>query len=79
MNDEGNVANEVETEQIVFEAATTGFYAPAPRFPSSVLDELDSDDVNVDDTGKPAAQRPTRTINPRYTSYVQVSLLTNYS
>ena len=31
MNDEGNVANEVETEQIVSEALTTGFYSPAPR------------------------------------------------
>lgn len=31
VNDEGNVANEVETEQIVNEALTTPFYYPAPR------------------------------------------------
>lgn len=31
MNEEGNVANEVETEQIVYEASTTGFYGPLPR------------------------------------------------
>lgn len=29
--EQGNVANEVETEQIVTEAGTTGFYAPPPR------------------------------------------------
>ena len=31
VDDEGNVANEVETEQIVSEAVTTPFYHPAPR------------------------------------------------
>ncbi|KIK09521.1 hypothetical protein K443DRAFT_82832 [Laccaria amethystina LaAM-08-1] len=31
VNDEGNVANEVETEQIVSEALTTPFYYPASR------------------------------------------------
>ncbi|EPQ55803.1 hypothetical protein GLOTRDRAFT_138581 [Gloeophyllum trabeum ATCC 11539] len=31
VNDEGNVANEVETEQIVSEALTTPFYYPAKR------------------------------------------------
>ncbi|KAJ3557105.1 hypothetical protein NM688_g1653 [Phlebia brevispora] len=31
VNDEGNVANEVETEQIVSETLTTPFYYPAPR------------------------------------------------
>ncbi|KAM5532686.1 hypothetical protein V8D89_013655 [Ganoderma adspersum] len=31
VNDEGNVANEVETEQIVSETLTTPFYAPAPK------------------------------------------------
>ncbi|KZT18255.1 polyphosphoinositide phosphatase [Neolentinus lepideus HHB14362 ss-1] len=30
INDEGNVANEVETEQIVSEALTTPFYSPSP-------------------------------------------------
>lgn len=30
VDDEGNVANEVETEQIVSEAVTTPFYHPAP-------------------------------------------------
>ncbi|CAE6359255.1 unnamed protein product [Rhizoctonia solani] len=32
VDEEGNVANEVETEQIVSEASTTGFYAPPERF-----------------------------------------------
>ncbi|CCM03213.1 uncharacterized protein FIBRA_05337 [Fibroporia radiculosa] len=31
VNDEGNVANEVETEQIVSETLTTPFYYPGPR------------------------------------------------
>ncbi|OCH91332.1 hypothetical protein OBBRIDRAFT_792381 [Obba rivulosa] len=31
VNDEGNVANEVETEQIVSETLTTSLYYPAPR------------------------------------------------
>ncbi|TBU59894.1 SacI homology domain-containing protein [Dichomitus squalens] len=31
VNDEGNVANEVETEQIVSETLTTPFYYPAPK------------------------------------------------
>ncbi|KAG8884546.1 phosphatidylinositol-3,5-bisphosphate 5-phosphatase [Tulasnella sp. 332] len=31
VNEEGNVANEVETEQIVHEANTTPFYRPTPR------------------------------------------------
>ncbi|KAF9030830.1 hypothetical protein BDZ89DRAFT_1064393 [Hymenopellis radicata] len=34
VNDEGNVANEVETEQIVSEALTTPFYYPSRRRPS---------------------------------------------
>lgn len=35
VNDEGNVANEVETEQIVSGALTTPFYYPSPRDLSS--------------------------------------------
>ena len=31
INIQGNVANEVETEQIVSEASTTGFYGPPGR------------------------------------------------
>ncbi|KIY73266.1 hypothetical protein CYLTODRAFT_342711 [Cylindrobasidium torrendii FP15055 ss-10] len=34
VNDQGNVANEVETEQIVSEALTTPFYCPSPTRPS---------------------------------------------
>ncbi|KAH8980934.1 polyphosphoinositide phosphatase [Lactarius hatsudake] len=34
VNEEGNVANEVETEQIVSEALTTPFYYPQPRYSS---------------------------------------------
>ncbi|CAE6469140.1 unnamed protein product [Rhizoctonia solani] len=32
VDEEGNVANEVETEQIVSEASTTGFYGPPERY-----------------------------------------------
>lgn len=35
---QGNVANEVETEQIVSEALTTPFYYPATRFQSQKPD-----------------------------------------
>ena len=72
VNEEGNVANEVETEQIVFEATTTGFYAPASRFAADLEDEEEDDvgDAERDNLKKSKAR--TRTINPRYTSYVQV-------
>ncbi|KAG8749234.1 phosphatidylinositol-3,5-bisphosphate 5-phosphatase [Serendipita sp. 396] len=61
-NEDGDVANEVETEQIVFEASTTGFYSPAPRF---------NNHDNENDASTPLHAKKTRAINPRYTSYVQ--------
>lgn len=70
VNDEGNVANEVETEQIVFEATTTGFYAPAPRFSDSPDKKTTSEKEPGAGIGK--GSKRSRTINPRYTSYVQV-------
>ena len=70
VNDEGNVANEVETEQIVFEATTTGFYAPAPRF--SDPPDKKTTSGNEQDAGIGKGSKRGRTINPRYTSYVQV-------
>ncbi|KAF9511296.1 hypothetical protein BS47DRAFT_1395206 [Hydnum rufescens UP504] len=56
----GNVANEVETEQIVSEALTTAFYSPAPRTqgnfspprrPSSLYTSYVQDSTNI--TPKP--------------------------
>lgn len=58
VNDEGNVANEVETEQIVYEASTTGFYGPLPRFARS--------------EGIAGEGEQKRYPCPKYTSYVQV-------
>jgi len=58
VNDEGNVANEVETEQIVYEASTTGFYGPLPRF---------ARDEAIAGEGERR-----RYPSSRYTSYVQV-------
>ncbi|KAF7305142.1 Polyphosphoinositide phosphatase [Mycena kentingensis (nom. inval.)] len=42
VNDEGNVANEVETEQIVSEALTTPFYYPCKREGSDEHDRIPS-------------------------------------
>ena len=72
VNEEGNVANEVETEQIVFEATTTGFYSPAPRFADG-MDEAQDDAKYESEANHQKKKRQNRTINPRYTSYVQVS------
>ena len=63
VNDEGNVANEVETEQVVSEALTTSFYAPAPR-PYDIFDEAADEDSGE--------KKYKRMPNPHYTSYVQV-------
>lgn len=75
VNEEGNVANEVETEQIVFEATTTGFYAPAPRFPFGARNEESGEQGGEPDIDK--EKKRTRAINPRYTSYVQVCIVTS--
>ena len=87
VNEEGDVANEVETEQIVFEASTTGFYAPAPRFAGFDLqDDEDEERASTRGEGESNAKadeakgrgrkaKRNRTINPRYTSYVQVRVL----
>ncbi|EKM53859.1 uncharacterized protein PHACADRAFT_209710 [Phanerochaete carnosa HHB-10118-sp] len=57
VNDEDNVANEVETEQIVSEMLTTPFYYPAPL--SSPSNEEKS------------PSRPPRRPSPNFTSFVQ--------
>lgn len=59
---QGNVANEVETEQIVSETLTTPFYYPAPRSsePSSSEDKH--------------SNRQPRRPSPNFTSYVQVRM-----
>lgn len=59
MSEQGNVANEVETEQIVSETLTTPFYYPASRGSQPSLDEK-----------SPSQQR--RRPSPNFTSYVQV-------
>ena len=74
VNEEGNVANEVETEQIVFEATTTGLYSPAPRFTGG-MDEDAEDAKGEDSPNKNKKKIRDRAINPRYTSYVQVPQL----
>ena len=53
---QGNVANDVETEQIVSEALTTSFYTTL---------------VASAGPGKRKSQHQTKQLNPRYTSYVQ--------
>ncbi len=58
VNDEGNVANEVETEQIVYETRTRGFYGPLPRFARC--------------KGVVGEGERRRYPSPKYTSYVQV-------
>ncbi len=58
VNDEGNVANEVETEQIVYEASTRGFYGPLPRFARG--------------EGVVGEGERRRYPSPKYTSYMQV-------
>ncbi|KAM0793180.1 hypothetical protein ACM66B_000653 [Microbotryomycetes sp. NB124-2] len=57
VNDQGFVANDVETEQIVFEALTTPFHAPAHASHTHQA------------TG---VKHQNRQPNPRYTSFVQV-------
>lgn len=79
VNEHGNVANEVETEQIVFEATTTGFYSPAPRFADGMDEgEGDANDEAEAEASHQKNRRKNRTINPRYTSYVQVCLLLRF-
>ncbi|KAF5343594.1 hypothetical protein D9757_013690 [Collybiopsis confluens] len=66
VNGEGNVANEVETEQIVFEALTTPFY-----YPSKANEEDDPNDNPTKKTRDGGGDRSRRRPNPNYTSYVQ--------
>lgn len=56
---QGNVANEVETEQIVSEALTTPFYYPCSR--------------SKDDCASTPEYSHRRAPSPNYTSYVHVS------
>lgn len=55
---QGNVANEVETEQIVSEASTTAFYSPTSRIERETETEM--------------GERYARMPSTRYTSYLQV-------
>jgi hypothetical protein len=66
VNDAGNVANEVETEQIVSEALTTPFYYPAPR---------DFEQTDDDSTSTSGERKSKKAPSPHYTSYVHVRLL----
>lgn len=59
VNDEGNVANEVETEQIVSETLTTPFYYPGSDPSSTPIDAAQN------------AGRASRRPSPNFTSYVQ--------
>ncbi|KAL4260624.1 Polyphosphoinositide phosphatase Fig4-like protein [Pleurotus pulmonarius] len=69
VNDKGNVANEVETEQIVSEALTTPFYFPPKRGPCELNSETRStDEGKINRSG--LAERLRRP-SPNYTSYVQ--------
>ena len=42
VNDEGHVANEVETEQIICDAYTTSFFQPAPAVPGRAEERVPS-------------------------------------
>ncbi len=67
---QGNVANEVETEQIVSEALTTPFYFPPKRESCELNSETRStDEGKINRSG--LAERLRRP-SPNYTSYVQV-------
>ncbi|KAI0340121.1 hypothetical protein BDW22DRAFT_1379536 [Trametopsis cervina] len=71
INDEGNVANEVETEQIVSETLTTAFYFPPSR---GQLADTQSSNTNANSTSSSVQSllaARLRRPNPHYTSYVQ--------
>ncbi|GAA5887685.1 hypothetical protein JCM5296_004458 [Sporobolomyces johnsonii] len=71
VNEEGFVANEVETEQIVSEALTTPFYAPAPSSHTHIPPTHARSSSYQGATPHPV-QHQNRRPNPRYTSHVQV-------
>ncbi|CDZ98337.1 Putative phosphoinositide phosphatase [Phaffia rhodozyma] len=64
----GDVANEVETEQIVSEPTTTPFHCPTPRFSNLSPQSVAIDSRIGNDT---APSIPLKHSNPNYTSYVQ--------
>ncbi|KAI0086625.1 SacI homology domain-containing protein [Irpex rosettiformis] len=68
VNDEGNVANEVETEQIVSETLTTPFYAPPARGDTAPCSTLvpSNPSSSVQSFTQARLRRPC----PHYTSYV---------
>ncbi|KAI0691187.1 polyphosphoinositide phosphatase [Cytidiella melzeri] len=68
VNDEGNVANEVETEQIVSETLTTPFYFPHGRDQSSACSA--SSTSNIGTSVHSLAQAKLRRPSPHYTSYL---------
>ncbi|KAF4568144.1 phosphatidylinositol-3,5-bisphosphate 5-phosphatase [Pleurotus pulmonarius] len=69
VNDKGNVANEVETEQIVSEALTTPFYFPPKRESCELNSETRSTDEGK--TNRSGLAERLRRPSPNYTSYVQ--------
>ncbi|KAL0952345.1 hypothetical protein HGRIS_006625 [Hohenbuehelia grisea] len=71
VNDEGNVANEVETEQIVSEALTTPFYYPSKRAYDRRATPPDQSSEATPPSKSPADQGKSRRASPNFTSYVQ--------
>ena len=69
---QGNVANEVETEQIVSETLTTPFYFPAARDQNATgpMTMPSNPSSSVQSLMQSRARRP----NPHYTSYVTVRI-----
>ncbi|KAJ8502831.1 hypothetical protein ONZ45_g11400 [Pleurotus djamor] len=71
VNDEGNVANEVETEQIVSEALTTPFYFP-PKRDLSAQDKAREPSSSTSRGGaRGTLPEHKRRPSPNHTSYVQ--------
>ena len=78
---QGNVANEVETEQIVSETLTTPFYFPASRVEARNATHKTprlQQDSNLNGNVSQAVKSMNTTVqlrrpSPNYTSYVQVS------
>lgn len=73
---QGNVANEVETEQIVSEALTTPFYFPPKRESSELDGETRSTDEGKGEgkINRSGLAEHLRRPSPNYTSYVQVAI-----
>ncbi len=78
---QGNVANEVETEQIVSEMLTTPFYAPQTRGqgapgPSLTTNPSSSVQSLTQSKSRRPSQRYTSYVTVRYTIFIMRALLT---